>query len=225
VRSGPAGRLAGIARTRAQCAGHSAYWRAAAATAAGPRWVVLGDSGAQGIGAADPRDGYVGRVLAELAGRGDRWHVVNLSTAGALTADVLAEQLPRLARLVPAPALVSCGVGGNDVLRTPPHRLRRQWDELAARLPPGAVLLTLPAGVRGIGRRYARWLNAGIRAAAARHGHRVADVEAAFTPPWQGKFSADGFHPSALGYADWAAAVLAALGPPPAAQPSTGVPA
>ncbi len=30
-----------------------------------------------------------------------------------------------------------------------------------------------------------------------------------FAPPWRGKSGPDGFHPSALGYADWAAAVLA----------------
>jgi lysophospholipase L1-like esterase len=217
-RGAVAARLAGVTWTRAQCPGHADHWRrvaAAAEAAQGPLWVVLGDSAAQGVGAADPDDGYVGRVRAALERRdGVPWRVVNLSLAGALTADVLADQLPLLLGRPVAPELVSCGVGANDVLRTRPRRLRRQLDDLAARLAPGSVLLTLTAGLRGLGSSYLGWLNAGIRTAAARHGHRVADVERYFAPPWRGMFSPDGFHPSARGYADWAVAVRAALGLP-----------
>ncbi|HSV65708.1 MAG TPA: SGNH/GDSL hydrolase family protein [Mycobacteriales bacterium] len=216
TRRGPvAARLAGVAHTRSQVRTHAAYWRHAAVRAEsteGPLWVVLGDSAAQGIGAADPEDGYVGRIRAELTSRaGLPWRVVNLSTAGASTVDVLAEQIPRLRRWPHPPDLVSCGVGANDVLRTAPRRLRAQLDQLAAGLPPSSVLLTLPAGLRGYGRSYVDWLNAGIRASASRYGHRVADVANRFGPPWRGKFSPDGFHPSARGYADWATAILDAL--------------
>jgi lysophospholipase L1-like esterase len=210
-------RLSGVARVRVQCAGHAEHWRRLATEAqagAGPLWVVLGDSSAQAVGAVHPEDGYVGLVRAALSGAGQPWRVLNLSSAGALTRDVLADQLPRLDLLLRAghrPDLVSCGVGANDVLRTPPHRLRRELAGVAAGLPAGSLLLTLTAGLRGHGARYLGWLNTGIRAAAVAYGHSVADVEREFGPPWAGKFSPDGFHPSALGYTDWATAVLRAL--------------
>jgi lysophospholipase L1-like esterase len=214
-RGAVAARLSGVTRMRAQSGSHAAYWRQTAAEAeatTGPLWLVLGDSAAQAIGATDPADGYVGRVRAALSRRdGVPWRVINLSTAGALTADVITEQLPRLHAMPAVPQLVSCNAGANDVLRTAPRRLRSQLGEVAARLPTGSVLLTLTAGLRGVGRTYLGWLNAGIRAAAERHGHRVADVDRHYAPPWRGKFSPDGFHPSARGYADWANAVLAAL--------------
>ena len=47
---------------------------------------------------------------------------------------------------------------------------------------------------------------------AARHGLPVADLWAHTGAPWQGKYSADQFHPNDVGYADWAAAFLEALG-------------
>jgi acyl-CoA thioesterase-1 len=229
-RGAVAARLSGVTRMRAQCGSHAAYWRQTAAEAeatSGPLWLVLGDSAAQAVGATDPADGYVGRVRAVLARRdGVPWRVINLSTAGSLTADVIAEQLPRLHGMPVTPELVSCNVGANDVLRTAPRRLRSQLGEIAAGLPAGSVLLTLTAGLRGVGRSYLGWLNAGIRTAAEQHGHRVADVERHFVPPWRGKFSPDGFHPSAHGYADWASAVLAALevsADPAAARPTEPV--
>ena len=43
-------------------------------------------------------------------------------------------------------------------------------------------------------------------------GVLVADVWSRTGPPWRGKFAADGFHPGALGYADWAAAFTDVLG-------------
>ena len=116
---------------------------------------------------------------------------------------------------VPAPrpaGLVTCGVGANEVFRASPCRLRCRFDELAAALPAGSVLLTLPGSFRGIGGPYLRWLNTGIRDSAARHGHLLAEVDRWFGPPWRGKFSRDGFHPNEHGYASWSAAVLDALG-------------
>jgi acyl-CoA thioesterase I len=210
-------RLGGVSIARAQRMTHAVHWQRlnlAAETASGPVWIVLGDSAAQGIGAADPELGYVGRVRAALNGRdGVTWRVVNLSTAGAMALDVLVEQIPvLLARPDPAD-LISCGVGSNDLMRTSPRRLRRQLAEVSARLPTGSVVLNLSLGLRGFGRGYVRRINDTIEESAAEHGHRVADVWTRFGPPWRGKFGPDGFHPSAHGYADWAAAVLAALPP------------
>ena len=83
--------------------------------AADPLWVVLGDSTAQGLGAAGPRGGYVGQTLYELRRTtGRHWRVLNLSVSGALMRDVIADQIPRLDEV--RPDLVTCGAGVNDIL-------------------------------------------------------------------------------------------------------------
>jgi len=208
---------------------HAAAWeranqlaRQALAGSPGPLWVVLGDSTAQGVGAPSFDLGYVGQVRAGLAERtGTDWQVVNLSRSGARALDVLTRQIPLLEELVrlaepagadqgggPAPALVTCAVGANDLLRTRLAHLLATVLSLLAALPPGAVVATLPQGVAPA---KAERVNRLIRAEAPAAGLRVADVWARTGRPWQGKFAADGFHPNAAGYADWAAAFLDVL--------------
>jgi lysophospholipase L1-like esterase len=210
----------GLRSVHAQVAAYAAAWEEAngsARTGAGPLWVVLGDSTAQGIGAPAWDQGYVGQLRRALDdGAAAPWRVVNLSRSGARAADVLDRQLPLLQGLAgdPGPALVTCAIGANDLVnRTPPERLEAQLRAIIARLPSGAVIATLPQGL-SVPRTEAA--NRVIREAAGRAGLRVADVWARTGPPWHGKYAADGFHPGVLGYADWAAAFAAALelGPP-----------
>jgi GDSL-like lipase/acylhydrolase family protein len=108
----------------------------------GPLWVVLGDSTAQGLGAATPDGGYVGQVLAGLREQtGQPWRVLNLSVSGFLTRDVTGVQLPR----IPAGAdLVTCGIGVSDILYTSPGKLFADLRALIAALPASTVLLDLP---------------------------------------------------------------------------------
>lgn len=215
-----------LARTFAQVAGYPAAWaRANAETfaaldrvgAAGRArlWVVLGDSCALGVGATAFDRGYVGIVHRSLAAGGEPWLVVNLAACGARTRDVVVSQLPQLNRL-PAPDLVTAVVGGNDLIGTPLRAWGQAVDALAATLAPGAVLGTVPQGFR---ERKARAGNDRVRAAAAAHGHRVADVWACTGPPWRGKY-ADGMHPSEVGHRDWARAVLEAVAPVASAAPA-----
>jgi lysophospholipase L1-like esterase len=70
--------------------------------------------------------------------------VLNLSSSGALTRDILTEQLPQLAALPAAPDLLTCGVGANDVLHTPALRLSPAIRELIRALPQQAVIFDLP---------------------------------------------------------------------------------
>lgn len=170
-------------------------------------WVALGDSTAQGIGAHSHHAGYVGQVLDHL---GQPWVVVNLSRSGARTAELLDRLLPRMETLPRPPDLVTCGVGANDLVPTPMADLLAAVRRLIARLPAGAVLGTLPQGLRPA---RAVEVNGIIRAEAPAAGLRVADVWARTGPPWRGKFASDGFHPNSLGYADWAAAFIEALPP------------
>ena len=196
---------------RAQVALYALAWDtsnlatlAPGATAAGPLWVALGDSTAQGIGASAFDQGYVGqlrRILDERSGQS--WRVLNLSKSGARAADVLATQLPRLEALGSLPDLVTCAIGTNDVVhRTPLGQIEGELREIVARLPAGSVVATLPR----LSTERAAALNEVVRPAAAKRGMVVADVYSHTGPPWSGKLAADHFHPSDLGYADWTAA-------------------
>jgi acyl-CoA thioesterase-1 len=208
----------GVTAMREDCAAFAHYWhghneRVAGRT--GPLWVVLGDSTAQGLGAPSPSGGYVGQVLAGLRDRtGKPWQVLNLSKSGSVFGDVIRAQLPR----VPSDAaLVTCGVGMNDILYTVPGKLFTDLRELVARVPEGTVLLDLPvpAGVWGvIGRAsvpYIARINRVLHQAAAQRGLPVARVSDQFTSPWRGKFARDNFHPSQDGYRDWSRALLTAI--------------
>jgi acyl-CoA thioesterase-1 len=147
--------------------------------------------------------------------------VVNLSVSGALTRDVLNDQLPRLPV---APDLVTCGIGANDVLYTAPTKLLRDLRALVGALPDHTVVLDLPlpTGLWGILGRisvpYVARINRTIHQAARARGLPVAEVSAHFLPPWHGKFACDYFHPSQEGYRDWTRALLAAVPPAAAAD-------
>jgi len=198
----------GLRQVHAQVARYAADWEAAngvAVGAAGPLWVVLGDSTAQGIGAPSWEEGYVGQLLRALNDGAERpWRVVNLSRSGARAADVVDRQLPALEFLGATADLVTCAIGANDVVRrTPGPVLEGQLRTILSRLPERAIVATVPQGLNPARTDAANRL---LRVEAPAAGLVVADVWARTGPPWHGKLAADGFHPGALGYADWAAA-------------------
>jgi acyl-CoA thioesterase-1 len=214
------GRLArlvvpGVREVHRQVAPYARLWdqaNALALDATGPLWVVLGDSTAQGIGAPSYDQGYVGQLRRLLdAERGDDgpWRVLNWSRSGARTQHLLDAQLPRLEALDAGPHLVTCAIGANDMVPTPIDVLVARLREILGRLPPGAVIATLPQGLKPT---KAIAVNEILRAEAPAAGLLVADVWAHTGPPWRGKYASDAFHPGALGYADWAAAFAEALG-------------
>jgi lysophospholipase L1-like esterase len=198
--------LPGVRKVHAQVARYAAAWEhanGAALAGAGPLWVVLGDSTAQGIGAPSWDEGYVGQLRRALDdGSAHPWRVLNLSKSGARTDDVLDRQLPALEAL-PAPAdLVTCAIGVNDIVRRVPG-LDERVRAIIARLPKRSIIATLP---QGLGPERTEAVNRVIRAEAPAAGIVVADVWARTGPPWHGKYAEDRFHPGALGYADWAGA-------------------
>jgi len=203
----------GLRKVHAQVARYAAEWESANGAAlgvAGPLWVVLGDSTAQGIGAPSWDEGYVGQLRRALDDGSERpWRVLNLSRSGARAADVVDRQLPALEALSPAPDLVTCAIGANDIVRrTPEPVLEERLRTIMGRLPPGAVIATLPQGLNAVRTEAA---NRVIRDGAPAAGLVVADVWARTGPPWHGKLAADGFHPGARGYADWAGAFAEVL--------------
>jgi lysophospholipase L1-like esterase len=204
--------LPGVREIHAQVAVYAQAWEEAngrAAAAEGDLWAVLGDSTAQGIGAPSFDKGYVGQLRDVLDERAPQpWRVVNFSRSGARAGDVLATQLPELDSLEPPPRLVTCAIGANDLLRAPVSRLESEMRLIMARLPRGAVVATLPQGLRPA---RAAVVNEIIRSEAPAAGLVVADVWAHTGPPWRGKLAVDGFHPGLTGYTDWARAFAEAL--------------
>jgi lysophospholipase L1-like esterase len=213
-RPGTLGRLArvlvpGVRRVHNQVAPYAERWdqaNAAAAAATGRLWVVMGDSAAQGVGAPSYDQGWVGQLRALLP---EDWRVLNWSRSGARVQDVLDDQLPRLATLDVEPDLITVAIGANDVYKTPLDEIIAGLRRVMAQLPKGAVIATIPQGLRP---RKAMAANAVIRAEAPPAGLRIADVWARTGPPWRGKFAEDNFHPATTGYADWAAAFAETLG-------------
>jgi acyl-CoA thioesterase I len=130
---------------------YSAYWRRRARRPGELRYVALGDSLAQGLSARRPERGFVGLLADGLAtSTGRDIGVLNWSVSGATVADVLADQVPRLASLVgPSVALLTICVGSNDVGRTPPEEFRARFRELCAALPAGALVTDIPDFRRG----------------------------------------------------------------------------
>ncbi|MGI9600605.1 MAG: SGNH/GDSL hydrolase family protein [Acidimicrobiales bacterium] len=178
-----------------------------------PLWVALGDSTAQGIGASSIDNGYVGQLRQRLADE-DRPHdIVNLARTGARIDDVLQRQLLVLNSLPRQPALVTCAVGSNDVMRVDSaFWVTRRMRSLLARLGRSdaqVVIATVPQGRNSI---FARRLNDLIRTEAPRHGLAVADVARSLRGPWADKLANDRFHPNDDGYADWTTAFVSPLG-------------
>ncbi len=204
--------LPGVRKVHGQVAVYARAWdeaNDAALGGEGPLWVVLGDSTAQGIGAPSHDQGYVGQLRKVLDEHSSRpWRVLNLSRSGARAADVVATQLPRLDALDTTPDLVTCAIGANDMVPTPLAEVLASMREIIRRLPRGAVIATIPQGLRPA---RASVVNEVIRTEAPAAGLVVADVWAHTGPPWHGKLAEDGFHPGLAGYADWAEAFAEAL--------------
>jgi len=213
--------LPGVRHVHAQVAPFAQAWdeaNEAALAGDGSLWVVLGDSTAQGIGATSYDQGYVGQLRTVLDEHSSTpWRLLNYSRSGARAADVVATQLPRLETLADRPALVTCAIGANDVFPTPLPALLASLREIMRRLPAGAVIATLPQGLRPA---RAAMVNDMIRTEAPAAGLVVADVWAHTGPPWHGKLAVDGFHPGVAGYGDWARAFAEALPDDPLPPPN-----
>lgn len=189
------------------------------------RLLVVGESTAAGVGAADHGEGLAGQVatrLAALAGRPVAWRVVARTgiTAGGAARDLMADALS-------APADVAVlAFGVNDTLRFhAPARWASDLETLIAGLrrdapglpvllsavPPMGRFPALPQPLRAVLGLRARVLDdAGRRLA-----RRVPGLTHVPMPAMEGGdavpyFCADRFHPGPRGYAVWGEAVAEA---------------
>lgn len=175
-------------------------------------YVALGASDAVGIGAGDPeREGWVPRLGARL---GPEARVVNLGVSGSTLAQALDEQVQPA--LDAEPDLITIWLVVNDFTRRVPlEEHSRDLDQLLEALSdtdalilignlPDLSLVSRDARVDPVQLKteIERW-NAAIARVAADHDAVVVDLhthwqELANHPEY---ISADGFHPSASGYA------------------------
>ncbi len=176
-------------------------WNSAAAKQDGPLWVALGDSSSQGIGAEDPAESWVPRMVHRLRDQtGDPWRAINLSMTGAQFADVRDHQLPRLRQLEAAGAparLVTHLAGANDLLApltwaTTRRTLRQVLGELPPRAVVGRVGTSSP--LNGI---MARLITRVIEHHA---DHRSFELFWPWAWPSRDGLAGDRWHPSPIGY-------------------------
>lgn len=196
----------------------AAFWSEPRGEPGGLRYVALGDSAAQSIGASDPDLGYVGLLARRLHdSTGRPVQVVNLSTSGAQIRDVLDTQLPVLLTMTHQPDVVTVAIGGNDVRRYDRERFTADVDALTRALPAGAFIADAPYFMHG------RWEHDAQQAAdvltdsARAHGlHPVPLHEALRAQGWDAmltQFAADWFHPNDRGHRVWADAFWRVIEP------------
>lgn len=190
--------------------------------------VLLGDSTVAGVGSPTV-DESLAVLLAERVAAllGRQVHVVGYGESGARTADVLADQVPRL---VDARAdVVVLVVGSNDVthaaspgaLRERTVALLREAQERSGApvvlggIPRFRAVPALAEPLRSIVDSWASPLRRAQQAAVAQvDGARFVNLGAEASPRFIGvpeSMSSDGFHPSPVGYGYWADALAPAI--------------
>ena len=193
------------------------------------RLTVLGDSTVRGVGAPTIATSLPLQVAERVAAELDRpVEVVGIGRSGATTRSVLEEQVPLLGATRPDAVLVV--IGANDVTHLNPWwTMRARTRDLLAGVRaavPGATPIVL-GGVPQFGMATAtaqplRWLLdvLGARqrppqaAAAGDEGAAFVDIATLASPRFVGvpeSMSADGFHPSEVGYGFWADALAPAV--------------
>lgn len=115
---------------------------------------------------------------------------------------------------MPAPDLVTCIIGGNDVAWTGmfhTDNFARDIEAIAAQLPDGTVMGSVPNFMHWPYENRARKANRMILQAADRYGHAVADIHSPTMRlslrGYMGTFGSDWFHPNEKGHALWADAI------------------
>lgn len=184
------------------------------------RYVALGDSTVEGVGASRRELNYVSRIHARLRERYPAARLRNLGVSGATSADVRAGQLGPAVEL--RPNLVTLSVGPNDITRGVSaqqyaRNIQSILESLTGQTPAMIVVNLLPdlavtRRFRGgqYEQRVARLsveFNEALCRAAETYGAEVVDLYSASrdeVPRRPELLSPDGYHPSDAGYARWA---------------------
>ncbi|MEO6204066.1 MAG: SGNH/GDSL hydrolase family protein, partial [Mycobacteriales bacterium] len=194
-------------RVKSSVGRYADYWAVPRGEPGGLLYVALGDSAAQGIGASRPERGYVGLLAQRMREQSGRTvQVVNLSSSGARLADLVRDQLPRLAEL--RPDVVTVAIGGNDVLLYDAKRFSDLVCELTAGLPAGAFVADVPYFMHGHWERRAAETGQLLASCAEANGLCVVGLhdaeQARGSVAMLTDFAADWFHPNDRGHRVWA---------------------
>ncbi len=187
------------------------------------RYVALGDSTGAGVGASND-GGYPERLYKRLKASGLPAGIMNLAQSGATSAQVLSHQVQKA--VASKPALITLGIGSNDVWRMVEHQtFARNVSAIADALERSgahivvstlvdltlAPIASMVQGMLGLPlsmiKERLEAFNAVLNELKSRPRFEVVDL---FTLTHREKhrvtalFSSDGFHPSALGYELWA---------------------
>jgi acyl-CoA thioesterase I len=186
------------------------------------RYVALGDSTGVGVG-ADNDGGYPERLYQRMKGAGFKPGILNLSQSGAVTADLLRGPVQKAVEV--RPALVTLGIGTNDLWRMVPMgtfemNLKLIADALEktgahvvvsnvidlSRAPISAMIDALLQMPKALFVDRLLKFNATLGALGKRPGFQVVDLfrVVAQERDVNAIFSQDGFHPSSHGYDRWA---------------------
>ncbi len=209
-----------------------------AASAAQPRYLVLGDSIAFGSGLANPREAVYGRIVADTEG----YEYENYAVPGHTTQNLLGRmETPAVRDAIEKADIINISIGGNNfllgnlngllydgIVKQDYTRIEQIADgfyadlgEILAKIralnPDAAVLVqTIYNPQTGyVGEVYlagAERMNARIRQFAADHPGEILIVDAAaYLTDSAADFAADRIHPSAAGNEKIAAAVVKTL--------------
>jgi lysophospholipase L1-like esterase len=186
------------------------------------RYVALGDSTGVGVGANND-GGYPERLYQRMKLAGFKAGIMNLAQSGATTSDLLRGPLQKAIEV--RPALITLGIGTNDLWRMVPMgtfemNLKLIADALqktGARVVVSNVIDLSRAPISGMidallhvpkAMFVSRLLkfNSAFEALAKRPGFQVVDLFSVVAKEVDVAhiFSGDGFHPSAHGYDRWA---------------------
>jgi lysophospholipase L1-like esterase len=197
------------------------------------RYAAIGDSFTEGVGdpaGGGPPRGWADRVAEGLAAhRPGQVLYANLAIRGRLLAPIVAEQLPAVLALDPAPTFLTLNGGGNDMLRrhTDAAHLTGLTREVVEACQNAGVKPVILAGpdpsgglpMAGLIHRRGAELTAAIAALAEQTGAFFINVFRDLEVRRPGYWSDDRLHLNPAGHARVAALVLAALGQAAQAPP------
>ena len=190
------------------------------------RYLALGDSFTIGTGTSEDRS-FPSVLVARCTDAGPI-ELRNPAVNGYTTDDLIRDELPVAAAF--DPTFVTLLIGANDLVRgSSEDRYRRQLRAihtgLATAAVPAASVVALPQpywssapvgaayGERSVLRASIERFNGVARDEAETAGSRYVDLSPLMAEQAErGLFAGDGLHPSAEAYAEWADAILKALG-------------
>ena len=194
---------------------HKRFWQTEAQKPGEYTYVALGDSAAQGVGALNPQNGYVGLLGKQLREKtGKTVRTVNLSESGARIQDVLQNQIPQLKRL--KPDLVTIEIGANDIASFDRKKFEEQFTILVNLLPDGTYVSNMPYFGSRASRRQNAFEASRIIEKILRNQNRLVLVDLQSITEERDSlrnYAADYFHPNSRAYKNWAEAFWLAIEP------------